>query len=282
MQAGSLRYCRRQPVNEVRRRCANISALGRVLRRFCHSIVLVPRYHSRSLDPGRTRNENDYENDQAACITCGCGLRPRYETSGPAPPAAGLDPIDKSSPAADHVVRNQSFSNHPKSHTHGQEKQRRPNDRRQETGRQSAGRQRAGRKAPRRSQDHENLTAPSCAFATEPEMILQEAAEDAEDAEELICPLITRICADGLPHDPRPSASSAENSGTAGGGALGHRANRQSRLLRCAQENIIFRYSSMVEPVGRKRIRWWVNTASQPIRPDSHSVLPIGCQNIFA
>jgi hypothetical protein len=40
--------------------------------------------------------------------------------------------------------------------------------------------------------------------------ILQEAAEDTE---ELVCPLITRINTDGMPHDPRPSASSAEHSG---------------------------------------------------------------------
>ena len=46
--------------------------------------------------------------------------------------------------------------------------------------------------------------------ATEPELVLQEAAEDTE---ELICPLITRICADALPHDPRSSALSAEDSG---------------------------------------------------------------------
>jgi hypothetical protein len=43
--------------------------------------------------------------------------------------------------------------------------------------------------------------------ATKPELILQEAAEGTE---ELICPLITRISADGQPHDPRPSAPSAE------------------------------------------------------------------------
>ena len=47
------------------------------------------------------------------------------------------------------------------------------------------------------------------AEVTRLELILQEAAEGTE---ELICPLITRISADGLPHDPRPSAPSAENS----------------------------------------------------------------------
>jgi len=37
-------------------------------------------------------------------------------------------------------------------------------------------------------------------------------AQIATDTEEPICPLIARISADGLQYDPRPSASSTENS----------------------------------------------------------------------
>jgi hypothetical protein len=48
--------------------------------------------------------------------------------------------------------------------------------------------------------------------ATKPERILQEAAEGTEKP---ICPLITRIGADEMPCNPRPSAQSAENSDTA-------------------------------------------------------------------
>jgi hypothetical protein len=83
--------------------------------------------------------------------------------------------------------------------------------------------------------------------ATKPGLILQEVAEDTE---ELICPLITRISADWILQNPRSSAPSAENSDTACGGALRHGATCQSRLLKCTQENIIFRYSSMQWPAG--------------------------------
>ena len=50
-------------------------------------------------------------------------------------------------------------------------------------------------------------------------------------------PRITRIGADWLPPDPRPSASSAENSGAAYGGALQYGATCQSHPLKCTQEN---------------------------------------------
>ena len=45
-----------------------------------------------------------------------------------------------------------------------------------------------------------------------------------------------RISADWLPPDPRPSAPSAEDSGAAGSGALGHRATCLSHPLKCTRE----------------------------------------------
>jgi hypothetical protein len=58
--------------------------------------------------------------------------------------------------------------------------------------------------------------------ATKPELILQEAAEGTE---ELICPLITRISADG---EPRPTPESGFTEGRRGSGEMTSAVNRCS------------------------------------------------------